>query len=126
MNLPDNLKYTKDHEWVRVEGDVAVIGITDFAQSELGDIVYVDIDTVDKQVSQEAVFGTVEAVKTVSDLFSPLSGTVLEVNEKLDNSPELVNSDPYGDGWIIRMSIDDASQLDGLLTAEGYREVIGQ
>lgn len=126
MNLPDNLKYTKDHEWVRVEGDVAVVGITDFAQSELGDIVYVDIDTLDKQVGQEDVFGTVEAVKTVSDLFSPLSGTVLEVNPKLDNSPELVNSDPYGDGWIIRMSIGDVSQIDGLLTAEGYREVIGQ
>jgi glycine cleavage system H protein len=126
MNLPDNLKYTKDHEWVRVEGDVAYVGITDFAQSELGDIVYVDIDTVDKQINQEDVFGTVEAVKTVSDLFSPLSGTVLEVNEKLDASPELVNSDPYGDGWIIKMSIEDASQVDGLLTAEGYREVIGQ
>ena len=126
MNLPDNLKYTKDHEWVRVEGDVAVVGITDFAQSELGDIVYVDIDTVDKEISQEDVFGTVEAVKTVSDLFSPLSGTVLEVNPQLDNSPELVNSDPYGEGWIIRMSIGDASQVDGLLTAAGYREVIGQ
>ena len=126
MNLPDNLKYTKDHEWVRVEGDVAVVGITDFAQSELGDIVYVDIDTVDKEISQNDVFGTVEAVKTVSDLFSPLSGTVLEVNPQLDNSPELVNSDPYGEGWIIRMSIGDASQVDGLLTAAGYREVIGQ
>ena len=126
MNLPDNLKYTKDHEWVRVEGDVAVVGITDFAQSELGDIVYVDIDTVDKEISQEDVFGTVEAVKTVSDLFSPLSGTVLEVNPQLDNSPELVNSDPYGEGWIIRMSIGNASQVDGLLTAAGYREVIGQ
>ncbi|RDV13213.1 glycine cleavage system protein GcvH [Pontibacter diazotrophicus] len=126
MNLPDNLKYTKDHEWIRIEGDVAIVGITDFAQSELGDIVYVDIDTVDKQINQEDVFGTVEAVKTVSDLFSPLSGTVLEFNEKLENSPELVNSDPYGDGWIIRMSVDDASQIDGLLSAEGYREVIGQ
>ena len=126
MNLPDNLKYTKDHEWVRIEGDVAVVGITDFAQSELGDIVYVDIDTVDKQISQEDVFGTVEAVKTVSDLFSPLSGTVLEFNEKLDNSPELVNSDPYGDGWIIRMSVDEASQVEDLLTAEAYRELIGQ
>ncbi|ARS36549.1 glycine cleavage system protein GcvH [Pontibacter actiniarum] len=126
MNLPENLKYTKDHEWVRIEGDTAIIGITDFAQSELGDIVYVDIDTVDKQINQEDVFGTVEAVKTVSDLFSPLSGTVLEFNEQLENSPELVNSDPYGDGWIIKMSIDDASQVDGLLTAEGYREVIGQ
>lgn len=126
MNLPDNLKYTKDHEWIRIEGDVAVVGITDFAQSELGDIVYVDIDTVEKQINQEDVFGTVEAVKTVSDLFSPLSGTVLEFNEKLENSPELVNSDPYGDGWIIKMSVDDASQIDGLLSAEAYREVIGQ
>ncbi|EJF10347.1 glycine cleavage system protein GcvH [Pontibacter sp. BAB1700] len=126
MNLPDNLKYTKDHEWVRVEGDVAYVGITDFAQSELGDIVYVDIDTVDKQIGQNDVFGTVEAVKTVSDLFSPLSGTVLEFNDKLDGSPELVNSDPYGDGWIIKMSIDDASEVEGLLTVEGYREVIGQ
>ncbi|MCP2043232.1 glycine cleavage system protein GcvH [Pontibacter sp. HSC-36F09] len=126
MNLPDNLKYTKDHEWVRVEGDVAYIGITDFAQSELGDIVYVDIDTVDKEISQNDVFGTVEAVKTVSDLFSPLSGTVQEFNEKLDGSPELVNSDPYGDGWIIKMSIGDKSEIEGLLTAEGYREVIGQ
>ncbi|GAB3536631.1 glycine cleavage system protein GcvH [Pontibacter brevis] len=126
MNLPDNLKYTKDHEWIRIEGDVAVVGITDFAQSELGDIVYVDIDTVEKQINQEDVFGTVEAVKTVSDLFSPLSGTVLEFNEQLENSPELVNSDPYGEGWIIKMSVDDASQIDGLLSAEAYREVIGQ
>lgn len=126
MNLPENLKYTKDHEWVRVEGDVAYVGITDFAQSELGDIVYVDIDTVDKKVSQNDVFGTVEAVKTVSDLFSPLSGTVQEVNEKLDGSPELVNSDAYGDGWIIKMSIDDKSEVEGLLSAEAYRELIGQ
>ncbi|WP_347159655.1 glycine cleavage system protein GcvH [Pontibacter chitinilyticus] len=126
MNLPENLKYTKDHEWVRIEGDVAFVGITDFAQSELGDIVYVDIDTVDKQVSQNDVFGTVEAVKTVSDLFSPLTGTVLEVNDKLENSPELVNSDPYGDGWIIRLSVADAAEIEGLLTAEGYREVTGQ
>lgn len=126
MNLPENLKYTKDHEWVRIEGDVAYVGITDFAQSELGDIVYVDIDTVDKDINQEDVFGTVEAVKTVSDLFSPLSGTVLEFNDKLEGSPELVNSDPYGDGWIIKMSIADASQVEDLLTVEGYREVIGQ
>lgn len=126
MNLPDNLKYTKDHEWVRIEGNEAYVGITDFAQSELGDIVYVDIDTVDKKVGQNDVFGTVEAVKTVSDLFSPLSGTVLEFNEKLDGSPELVNSDPYGDGWIIKMSIDETSEVEGLLTADGYREVIGQ
>ena len=126
MNLPENLKYTKDHEWVRIEGDVAYVGITDFAQSELGDIVYVDIDTVDKDVNQEDVFGTVEAVKTVSDLFSPLSGTVLEFNDKLEASPELVNSDPYGDGWIIKMSIGDNSQVDELLSAEAYRELIGQ
>jgi glycine cleavage system H protein len=126
MNLPENLKYTKDHEWVRIEGDVAYIGITDFAQSELGDIVYVDIDTVDKQISKEEVFGTVEAVKTVSDLFSPLSGTVLEFNDKLDGSPELVNSDAYGDGWIIKMSIDNKSEVEGLLTADAYRELIGQ
>ncbi|MHC2992817.1 glycine cleavage system protein H [Pontibacter sp. HJ8] len=126
MNLPETLKYTKDHEWVRIEGDVAYIGITDFAQSELGDIVYVDIDTVDKQISQNEVFGTVEAVKTVSDLFSPLSGTVLEFNDKLDGSPELVNSDAYGDGWIIKMSIDDKSEVEGLLTADAYRELIGQ
>jgi len=126
MNLPENLKYTKDHEWVRIEGDVAIVGITDFAQSELGDIVYVDIDTVDKQISREDVFGTVEAVKTVSDLFSPLSGTVQEFNDKLENSPELVNSDPYGEGWIIKMSVDNTSEVDELLTAAAYRELIGQ
>ena len=126
MNLPENLKYTKDHEWVRIEGDVAYVGITDFAQSELGDIVYVDIDTVDKQISREDVFGTVEAVKTVSDLFSPLSGTVQEFNDKLEASPELVNSDPYGDGWIIKMSVDNTSEVDDLLTADAYRELIGQ
>jgi glycine cleavage system H protein len=126
MNLPENLKYTKDHEWVRIEGDVAYVGITDFAQSELGDIVYVDIDTVDKQISREDVFGTVEAVKTVSDLFSPLSGTVQEFNDKLEASPELVNSDPYGDGWIIKMSVDNTAEVDELLTADAYRELIGQ
>lgn len=126
MNLPENLKYTKDHEWVRIEGDVAYVGITDFAQSELGDIVYVDIDTVDKQISKEDVFGTVEAVKTVSDLFSPLSGTVQEFNDKLEASPELVNSDPYGEGWIIKMSVDNTSEVDELLTVDAYRELIGQ
>ena len=126
MKLPENLKYTKDHEWVRVEGDVAYVGITDFAQSELGDIVYVDIDTIDKQVAQNDVFGTVEAVKTVSDLFSPLTGTVLEFNDKLESSPELVNSDAYGDGWIIKMSIGNAAEVDELLSADDYREVIGQ
>ncbi|NVO30218.1 glycine cleavage system protein GcvH [Hymenobacter lapidiphilus] len=125
MNLPASLKYSKEHEWVRVEGDVAYIGITEHAQKELGDIVYVDIDTIDKEVSQNDVFGTVEAVKTVSDLFSPLSGTVLEVNNKLDGNPELVNSDPYGDGWIIKLSISDASELDNLLTSETYGELVG-
>ena len=125
MNLPENLKYTKDHEWVRVEGDVAFVGITDFAQSELGDIVYVDIDTVDKQVGREEVFGTVEAVKTVSDLFSPLTGTVLEFNDKLEANPELVNSDPYGDGWIIKISVDKTEETGELLSVAAYRELIG-
>ncbi len=125
MNLPQELRYTKDHEWVRIEGDVAYIGITDFAQSELGDIVYVDIDTLDKQVSKEEVFGTVEAVKTVSDLFSPLTGTVLEVNSKLDSNPEMVNSDPYGQGWMIKLAIDDANEVEELLTAEAYAGLVG-
>ncbi|WP_205501520.1 glycine cleavage system protein GcvH [Rufibacter psychrotolerans] len=125
MNFPEELKYTKDHEWVRIEGDVAYVGITDFAQRELGDIVYVDIDTLDKDVAQEEVFGTVEAVKTVSDLFSPLSGQVLEINEKLDGSPELVNSDPYGDGWMIKMSIGNQAEVAELLTADAYRELVG-
>jgi glycine cleavage system H protein len=125
MNLPGELKYTKEHEWVRIEGDTAVIGITDFAQRELGDIVYVDIDTVDKKVNRDEVFGTVEAVKTVSDLFSPLTGTVQELNEKLGSNPELVNSDAYGDGWMIKMSIDNKAELDELLSAEAYGELIG-
>jgi len=125
MNLPKDLKYTKDHEWVRIEGDVAYVGITDFAQSELGDIVYVDIDTLDKKVNREEVFGTVEAVKTVSDLFSPVTGTVLELNPKLDANPENVNSDPYGDGWMIKMSIDDKAELEDLLSAEDYAQLVG-
>ena len=125
MNLPGELKYTKEHEWVRIEGDTAVIGITDFAQRELGDIVYVDIDTVDKKINRDEVFGTVEAVKTVSDLFSPLSGTVQEFNEKLGSNPELVNSDAYVDGWMIKMSIDDKSEIEGLLSAEAYGQLIG-
>ncbi|GAA4382414.1 glycine cleavage system protein GcvH [Hymenobacter koreensis] len=125
MNLPSELKYTKEHEWVRVEGDVAYVGITDFAQRELGDIVYVDIDSTDKEVAKDEVFGTVEAVKTVSDLFSPLSGTVLEVNSKLTDAPESVNSDPYGDGWMIKMSIGNTAELADLLTAEAYGELIG-
>jgi len=125
MNLPENLRYTKDHEWVRVEGEIAFIGITDFAQKELGDIVYVEIETVGRTVSQNEVFGTVEAVKTVSDLFVPLSGKVLEVNPKLNAEPELVNSDPYGDGWMIRLNIQDTTELDSLLTAEAYGELVG-
>lgn len=125
MNLPQELKYTKDHEWVRIEGDVAYIGITDFAQSELGDIVYVDIDTLNKKVNREEVFGTVEAVKTVSDLFSPITGTVLEINPKLDSKPETVNSDPYGNGWMIKMSVEDPAELADLLSAADYSELVG-
>jgi glycine cleavage system H protein len=125
MNLPATLHYTKDHEWIRVEGDVAYVGITDHAQKELGDIVYVDIDTLDKEVAQHDVFGTVEAVKTVSDLFSPITGTVLEVNAKLADSPETVNSDPYGDGWMVKISIANPEELKDLLTAETYGELVG-
>ena len=125
MNLPATLHYTKDHEWIRVEGDVAYVGITDHAQKELGDIVYVDIDTLDKDVAQHAVFGTVEAVKTVSDLFSPITGTVLEVNTKLADAPETVNSDPYGDGWMVKISIAKPEELQELLSAEAYGELVG-
>ena len=125
MNLPATLHYTKDHEWIRVEGDTAYVGITDHAQKELGDIVYVDIDTLDKEVAQHDVFGTVEAVKTVSDLFSPITGTVLEVNTKLADAPETVNSDPYGDGWMVKISIAKPEELAGLLSAEVYGELVG-
>jgi glycine cleavage system H protein len=125
MNFPSELKYTKDHEWIRVEGNTAVIGITEFAQRELGDIVYVDINTVGKEVTQEEVFGTVEAVKTVSDLFMPITGTVTEVNGKLDANPELVNQDPYGDGWMVKVEVSDASQLGALLSADDYKAQIG-
>ena len=125
MNFPDNLKYTKDHEWVRVEGSEAVIGITDFAQKELGDIVYVDVTTLNETVDCEAIFGSVEAVKTVSDLFMPINGKVLEINSKIDGNPELVNSDPYGDGWMIRCTIDSAADLDSLLSVEDYKALIG-
>lgn len=125
MNFPSNLKYTKDHEWVSVDGDTATIGITEFAQGELGDIVYVDINTVGQNVAKDDVFGIVEAVKTVSDLFMPVTGTVNEVNKKLDSQPELVNSDPYGDGWMVKITIADASQIEALLTAEAYQKLIG-
>jgi glycine cleavage system H protein len=125
MNTPDNLKYTKDHEWVSVEGDIATVGITDFAQGELGDIVFVEIETQDEDLSQEDVFGSIEAVKTVSDLFMPVSGTVVEVNEEIDGNPEIVNADPYGEGWLIKVRIKDASELDQLMDAEAYKELIG-
>jgi len=125
MNIPADLKYTKDHEWVRVEGDHAVIGITDHAQSELGDIVFIDINTEGQDVDQESVFGTVEAVKTVSDLFMPISGKVEEVNSALADDPASVNKDPYGAGWIVKVKIKDAGQLNGLLSAAQYTEVIG-
>lgn len=125
MNIPDNLKYTKDHEWVLIEGDTATIGITHFAQSELGDIVYVEVETLDETLDQEEVFGTVEAVKTVSDLFLPLTGTITAFNDALEDTPELVNSDPYGDGWMIKMTFTDASQVDSLLDAAAYQNLIG-
>lgn len=125
MNFPSELKYTKDHEWVKVEGNEAYIGITDFAQRELGDIVYIDINTVGDEVGKDDVFGTVEAVKTVSDLFMPVTGTVLEVNAALNDNPELVNTDPYGDGWMVKVSVADVSQVDGLLTADAYRALVG-
>jgi len=125
MNIPAELKYTKDHEWVKVEGTTAIIGITDFAQGELGDIVYVEVDTLDETVEKEAVFGTVEAVKTVSDLFSPISGEIIEFNEALEGTPELVNSDPYGQGWMIKMTIQESNELEALLSAEEYKELIG-
>ena len=125
MNIPSDLKYTKDHEWVRVEGDTATIGITDFAQGELGDIVYVEVETLDETLDKEEVFGTVEAVKTVSDLFLPLSGEIIEFNETLEETPEVVNSDPYGDGWMIRIRIKDASEIEELLSDDEYKEIIG-
>lgn len=126
MNFPANLKYTKDHEWVRVEGNDAFIGITDFAQSELGDIVYIDIETEGEDLNKEAVFGTVEAVKTVSDLFMPVSGKVLQVNPKLVTNPESVNKDPYGDGWMIKVTLKNAGEVSGLMTADAYKSLVGQ
>jgi glycine cleavage system H protein len=125
MNIPSELMYTKDHEWIKIEGDVATIGITDFAQSELGDIVYVEVETVDETMDQEEVFGTVEAVKTVSDLFLPLTGEITAFNDQLEEDPELVNSDPYGEGWMIKMKFTDASQIEGLLSSEAYKELVG-
>lgn len=125
MNIPAELKYTKDHEWIKVDGDVATVGITDFAQGELGDIVYVEVETVDETMDKEEVFGTVEAVKTVSDLFLPLSGEIIEFNESLEEVPEKVNEDPYGEGWMIRIKISDASELDDLLDDQAYKELIG-
>ena len=125
MNFPAELKYTKDHEWIKIEGDTAIVGITEFAQGELGDIVYVDVSSVGKEVAREEVFGTVEAVKTVSDLFMPLTGTVTTLNPALDSQPELVNSDPYGEGWMVKITIKDTSEVDGLLSAEAYKTLIG-
>ncbi|MGB5273170.1 MAG: glycine cleavage system protein GcvH [Flavobacteriaceae bacterium] len=125
MNIPSELKYTKDHEWVRVEGDIATVGITDFAQGELGDIVYVEVETLDETLEKEAVFGTVEAVKTVSDLFLPLSGEVIEFNTLLEQEPEKVNSDPYGEGWMVKIKIGNTSELADLLSAKAYKELIG-
>lgn len=124
MNIPSELKYTKDHEWIKIEGDTATVGITDFAQGELGDIVYVEVDTVDETLDVEEVFGTVEAVKTVSDLFLPLSGEIIEFNESLEDEPEKVNTDPYGDGWMIKLKISDTSELENLLSAEDYKALI--
>lgn len=125
MSIPKDLKYTKDHEWVRVEGNTAVVGITDFAQGELGDIVFVEIETVGETVAKEEVFGTIEAVKTVSDLYMPVTAKVLEVNPALDGTPELVNKDPYGDGWMIKIEIENVADLSGLLSAEQYEELVG-
>jgi len=125
MNIPTNLKYTKDHEWVSIEGDIATVGITDFAQSELGDIVYVEVETLDQTLDKDEVFGTVEAVKTVSDLFLPLSGEIIEFNDDLERNPEVVNSDPYGKGWMIKVKISDESQISELLDSEAYSSLIG-
>ncbi len=124
MKIPKDLKYTNDHEWVKVEGDIAIVGITDFAQGELGDIVYVEVETVDETLEREEVFGTVEAVKTVSDLFAPLSGEIIEFNQSLEDEPEKVNSDPYGEGWMVKIRFSDASEIDDLLSAEEYSEVV--
>ena len=125
MNIPENLKYTKEHEWVRLEGDVAVIGITDFAQGELGDIVFVEVETLDESLGADDVFGTVEAVKTVSDLFMPVAGEVVEFNEAVEDNPSLVNEDPYGEGWLIKVKVDRADDVASLLDASGYQALLG-
>ncbi|PKG53266.1 MULTISPECIES: glycine cleavage system protein GcvH [Olleya] len=125
MNIPSDLKYTKDHEWIKIEGDQITVGITDFAQSELGDIVYVEVETLDETLEAEEVFGTVEAVKTVSDLFLPVSGEIVAFNEALEDEPEKVNSDPYGEGWMVKVKVTDASQLEGLMSADDYKALIG-
>ena len=126
MNFPENLKYSKDHEWIKVEGDTALVGITEFAQSELGEIVYVDVTSEGEAIEQNGVFGSVEAVKTVSDLLMPVSGEVLEVNAELEEKPELINEDPYGKGWIIKIAVSDASELETLLSASDYKNLIGK
>ena len=125
MSVPSELKYTKDHEWIRIEGDIATVGITDFAQGELGDIVYVEVETLDETLDKEEIFGTVEAVKTVSDLFLPLSGEIIEFNSMLEDEPEKVNTDPYGEGWMIKIKLSDPSEVDGLLSDADYKELIG-
>jgi len=125
MEIRENLKYTKDHEWISIDGDIATVGITDFAQSELGDIVYVEVDTLDENLSKDDVFGTVEAVKTVSDLFIPVSGEILEFNESLNDNPELINESPYDEGWIIKMKVEDSDQLSELLDSKSYSEITG-
>ena len=124
MNIPAELKYTKDHEWVKIDGDIATVGITDFAQGELGDIVYVEVDTLDETLEREAIFGTVEAVKTVSDLFSPLSGDIIEFNESLEEEPEKVNTDPYGDGWMVKIKFSNSDEINDLLSDEAYKKII--
>lgn len=125
MNIPANLKYTKDHEWVKIEGDIATVGITDFAQKELGDIVYVEVETLDQTLDKDEVFGTVEAVKTVSDLFLPLSGEIIEFNDSLETTPEKVNSDPYGEGWMVKVKMSNPSEESELLSSDQYKELIG-
>ena len=124
MNIPDNLKYTKEHEWIRIEGDVAVVGVSDFAQGELGDIVFLEVETLGETLDKEEVFGTIEAVKTVSDMFMPVSGEVIEFNEALEDTPELVNKDPYGDGWMVKIKMSNPAEVDDLLDVEAYKKLI--